>query len=230
MKRIFLLLTFFALVFNGCLDYYQETEFNKDGAGKMFIEYSMKKKPSMIDTNLTTAQNDSVIATKIIYFNKDSVKNLYTSPIVNNLDVKVFSKASDSTLHAQISFKYQDINKLVEVKTLAQFQFSYSDGAEGQKIYKQFVPPMSFGFGGVDTNLRATFVCYLPGEIITHNASELKRNKLTWSFKQSEIGSGKTLTATIKPFKLNETPKWLYYVLASVLLIVLFFLIKRGRS
>jgi len=45
-----------------------------------------------------------------------------------------------------------------------------------------------------------------------------------------EIGKGKTISVTFKPFKLKETPYWIYILAGLVLLIVIFFLVRKKKD
>lgn len=228
-KRTYLILTL--IIFNviGCIDYYQEFEFNKDGEGKFFIHYYMKRKNNFYDTTKSRQYNDSVFISKFYQFNPDTLKKLYSADFVKDIVVNSFSDSVDNTIHTQISFSFSDVNKLSELPPLRTFDISYKDGAEGQKVFREFIPPLNAFFTVPDSSLTFKVVVWLPGIVITHNAQELYKNRLTWEFRHSEIGTGKNLIATIKPFKLKETPKWLYYLSGSVILIVLFFLFRRSR-
>ncbi|HOP49352.1 MAG TPA: hypothetical protein PK887_01860 [Ignavibacteriales bacterium] len=228
MKKKFLL--FFVIVLiSGCIDYYQEFEFNKDGEGKFFIHYWMKRKNTFYDSTKSRRVNDSLFISKFYQFNPDTLKKLYVSEHLSEFSANTFSDSVDNTIHTQIMFKFKDVNKLSEVPPLSVFRISYKDGAEGQKVFREFVPPLNALFTIPDSTLTFKVVVYLPGIVITHNANELYKNRVTWVFKHSEIGTGKYLVATIKPFKLKETPKWLYYLSGSVLLIVIYFLLRKGK-
>lgn len=213
----------------GCIDYYQEFEFNKDGEGKFFIHYWMKRKNNFYDSTKSRNYNDSVFIARFYQFNPDTLRKLYTAEHISNLTITTFSDSVDNTIHTQISFNFMDINKLSQLPPLQAFDISYKDGAEGQKVFREFIPPLNAFFTVPDTSLTFKVIVYLPGIVITHNAHELYKNRLTWQYKHTEIGNGKNLIATIKPFKLKETPKWLYYLSGGVILIVFYFLFRKSK-
>jgi LPXTG-motif cell wall-anchored protein len=112
----------------------------------------------------------------------------------------------------------------------AQSKFLLEDGASGQKIFSQFIPPVTTGFGMDGSAYQVTYNYDIRGEIITHNATNKSGNNLTWSYSLSEIGRGKTISVTFKPFKLKETPYWIYILAGLVLLIVIFFLLRKRKD
>lgn len=186
----------------------------------MFVHYWMKVK---------TAQ-DSVVMLQTAVFNADSIKTEFSSHHNEITNVEVYSDSTDSTIHAKVEITFQNIDSLNHTKAFRDANISLKDGAENHKIFSQFIPPVATGFGVDAGNLTFTYVYYLPGEVITHNANELSGNKLTWTYKLSDIGKGKTITATFRPYKLKETPVWIYILGCAVLLIVIVFLLKKNKS
>ena len=77
--------------------------------------------------------------------------------------------------------------------------------------------------------LLAIFTTY-PVKLFSHNANSLSRNKLTWNFDLDNIGRGKTITASYIPFKLKETPKWIYILAGVVIIVVLIFLLRKEKK
>jgi hypothetical protein len=218
MKRIYGVILFF-LILPGCLNYYQETTLKTDGYGEMLVHYWMK---------IVTTQ-DSMIVNQFNIFNPDSIRKEFTSKYDKVESVEVYNDGRDSTIHAKVELTFQNIDSLNETKAFREANFSLRDGAAGQKIFSQFISPAATGFGFDAGLFTITYVYYLPGEIITHNAMEKSSNKLTWRYKLSEIGMGKTLTATFRPFKLKETPIWIYVLAFIVLLVVIIFLFRKNR-
>ena len=219
MKRIYGVILLF-LVLPGCLNYYQETTLKTDGSGEMFVHYWMK---------MVTTQ-DSMIVNQFNIFNPDSIRNEFTSKYDKIENVEVYNDGRDSTIHAKVELTFQNIDSLNETKAFREANFSLRDGAAGQKIFSQFISPAATGFGFDASLFTITYIYYLPGEIITHNAMEKSSNKLTWRYKLSEIGMGKTLTATFRPFKLKETPIWIYILAFIVLSVVIIFLFRKNRT
>lgn len=204
----------------GCLNYTQDTTIYPDGSGDMNINYWMKFSDT---TNIAT-----ILSLEI--FNADSIKKEFSSPFVNIKNVTTYSDTTDSTIHANIELSFNHIDSLNTVNAFAQSRFSLEDGAAGQKIFSQFIPPVTTGFGIDGKNYRVTYNYEIRGDIITHNATNKSRNNLTWSYSLDDIGKGKTISVTFKPFKLKETPYWIYILAGLVLLIVIFFLVRKKKD
>lgn len=211
----FLLLT---ILFSGCLNYYQEVKFNIDGSGKMTVKYWMK----LPEDTTSFIQQYGI-------FNRDSIRKEYSSTFTKVENVKVYADTTDTTMHAVVEFSFKSIDSLNQLKRFSQSAFSFADGAAGQKVFTQFVAPMAMGFGADTSSLSLTYKYTFPGEIITHNAPKVEGKTLTWSYKQYEIGKGKTISVTFRPYKLNETPSWIYIICGLVLIIVVIFLFKKKK-
>jgi hypothetical protein len=214
----FLLLIIFSIA--GCLNYKQDVTIYPDGSGKMQVDYWMNYRDT---TSLSTLMNLEI-------FNPDSIKQEFSSPFVRFLNVQTYSDTTDSTIHAYIELDFTYIDSLNTLNAFSQYNFKLEDGAAGQKIFSQFIPPVTTGFGIDASKFRVTYNYDIRGEIITHNATNKSGNLLTWSYSLSEIGRGKTISVTFKPFKLKETPYWIYILAGSVLLIVIFFLLKKRKD
>ncbi len=219
MKRIYIYFILLAVIFQGCIDYYQKTTLKTDGSGDMFVHYTMR---------VATAQ-DSVMMKEFGLFDADSLRNVFTANFNTINNVEVYFDGNDSTMHGKIEFEFVHIDSLNQIKFFRDSNFSLKNGAAGQKIFSQFVPPVATGFGIDPKKFAVTYIYYIPGDIVTHNAHNKDVNVLTWKYDLSEIGTGKTLTTTFRPFKLKETPVWIYILAFSVLLIVIIFLFKKNK-
>lgn len=219
MKKIYSIILF-SLILPGCLNYYQETTIKTDGSGEMFVHYWMK---------VVTIQ-DSLLVNQFNIFNPDSIRKEFSSEFNKVENVEVYNDGNDSTIHAKVELTFQSIDSLNNTKAFREANFSLRDGAAGQKIFSQFIAPTATGFGFDASLFTITYIYYLPGEIITYNAMEKSSNKLTWRYKLSEIGMGKTLTATYRPFKLKETPVWIYVLALIVLSVVIVFLFRKNKT
>jgi len=218
--RLLTLLVYTTLLLSGCLNYYQETRIKTDGSGEMFVHYWMKAQ---------TLQDSSFIQQSGI-FDSDSLRKEFESDYSKTGKVEVYADSADTTIHAKVGLTFQYIDSLHYAKAFRESNYSLKSGAVGQKIFSQFISPFATGFGINPEQFTVTYVYYIPGEIITHNAHEIKRNRLTWKYKLSEIGTGKTITATFRPFKLKETPVWIYSLAGIVLMIVILFLFRKNKS
>jgi hypothetical protein len=214
-KLSFLLLTLIISI-NGCLNYTQVTTIKTDGTGNMFIHYSMK----------WADKRDSVMVEQLGIFNKDSVHSEFTSQFSHVTNVEIY-KDEDSTIHTKIDLFFNSLDSLNKTPIFRKSQLSVKDGAKNIKIFSQFIPPIATGFGYGSKNFTFTFIYYLPGEILSHNATEVYRNRLTWKYSINEIGMGKFITATYRPFKLKETPIWIYIIACFVLFTVVVYLFSK---
>ena len=220
MKKLIVLFSVSLIFLSGCINYNQNVTIYPDGSGKMQVNYWMK----YTDT--------SSVATilKLEIFNPDSIKKQFTSRFVKFLNIQTYADSTDSTIHAVINLSFNYIDSLNTVPAFAQSNFKLEDGASGQKIFSQFIPPVTTGFGMNANQFRVTYIYDIRGEIITHNATNKSGNVLTWSYTLAEIGKGKTISVTFKPYKLKETPYWIYYLAGIVLLIVIFYLLKKKKD
>lgn len=217
MKKIILLLF---LLIPGCINYIQDVQLYSDGSGTMKIHYWMK-----------LPDNESLkVLNKIGIFNPDSIKNEFSSKYNTVGDIKVYTDSTDSTTHAIIDITFNHIDSLNNTKAFTDANFSLRDGAEGQKIFSQFIPPIATGFGIDGSNYYVEYKYTFGGEIVTHNATSKEGRTLIWKYSLSDIGRGKTISVTFRPFKLKETPSWIYILSGVVLLIVIIFLFRKKKD
>ncbi len=217
MKSKSLLLIIILFISNACLDYTQITTIRTDGTGNMFIHYFMK----------WTNPKDSTIIEQLGIFNKDSVYKEFSSQFSNIKNVEVYKNPADSTLHAKVELTFSSLDSLNTTPAFRKSQLTVKENEKNIKIFSQFIPPIATGFGFENKNFSLTFIYYLPGEILSHNAVEQYRNRLTWKYSLSEIGMGKFITATYRPFKLKETPVWIYIIALFVFSVVLVYLFSK---
>lgn len=163
-------------------------------------------------------------------FNPDSIKEEFSSQYVTITNIVTYSDTLDSTIHANIELNFNHIDSLNTANAFSQSKFLLENGASNQKIFSQFIPPVTTGFGIDGNNYSVTYNYDIRGDIIAHNANNKSGNSLTWSYSLSEIGRGKTISVTFKPFKLKETPYWIYILAGLVLLIVIFFLVRKKKD
>ncbi len=220
MKKIVLIIFPLIILLQGCLNYIQDINLFADGSGKMRITYWMKMHDN---ENLQ-------ILDKIGLFNADSIRNQFSSPYNKITDVEVYTDTTDSTIHAKMEMTFNHIDSLNYTKAFSDAHFSLEDGAAGQKVFMQFIPPIATGFGFDGSDFRVTYKYTFGGDIITHNATKTDGRVLIWEYNLSEIGSGKTISVTFKPYKLKETPYWIYILSGVVLLIVIVFLFKKKKD
>jgi hypothetical protein len=186
----------------------------------MYIHYWMHMDPDL----------DSLLLTKLGLFNEDSLSKIFTAQFTSLNYTSVYNDYNDSTLHAQIEFEFTNFDSLNLLQFFKHSELSIKEGPEDTKIFSQFIQPITTSFGLYDESLVISYVYYLPGEITDHNANSHSRNKLIWDFNLDNIGTGKIITANYIPFRLKETPMWIYILAGMVILIVLVFLFKKSRK
>ena len=212
MKKL-IWLPFLLLFFNGCLNFIQDVNLYPDGSGKMRIQYWM---PLPDNENAKVIENVGI-------FNPDAIKNEFSSEYTTIENIEVYTDSTDSTTHAIINLTFTHIDSLNKTKAFADANFSLKDGAAGQKVFSQFIAPIATGFGIDGSSFNVTYKYSFSGEIITHNAQTVEGRTLVWNYSLSGIGSGKTISVTFRPYKLKETPYWIYILSGMVLLIVALF-------
>jgi len=214
------LVLIFLISINGCLNYTQEVHLYPDGSGTMKIDYWVNL-PQTIDTSTIN---------KIGIFNPDLIRKEFSSKYTTINNITVFVDSVDSTTHSLIDLNFTNIDSLTRMRIFEDFQFSLKDGASGQKIFSQYIPPIATGFGIDGSKYKVTYIYKFSGNIITHNALKEDGQTLTWDYTLAEIGSGKTISVTFIPFKLKETPYWIYVLSGMVLLIVIIFLFRKKKD
>lgn len=214
------LISVFLLGLSGCLNYEQEVSFYPDGSGTMRINYWMK----LPDTLKLEILN------QVGLFNKDSIHTQFSSSYSSVENVTVYTDTTDSTIHSSIQISFTHIDSLNSTRPFSEANFSLKDGAAGQKIFSQFIPPVATGFGFDGSDFFVKYIYEFPGEIITHNAHIAGKRKLEWNYTLSELGRGKTISVTYRPFKLKETPLWIYILSGAVLIVVIIFLLRKKKS
>lgn len=204
----------------GCLNYVQEAEIYPDGSGRMKIHYWMD----------LPDRDSSPMIEKIGIFNPDSITNQFTSDFTKISKVTTFADSSDSTVHAIVELEFTHIDSISKTKAFELAQFSLKDGAAGQKIFSQFISPIATGFGIDGSRFIVTYKYRFFGDVITHNAHSDSGKYYIWSYHLPEIESGKTISVTFRPYKLKETPYWIYALMGAVIVLVLFFLFRRKKD
>jgi hypothetical protein len=173
---------------------------------------------------------DSLLLDKLGLFNEDSLNSIFNSNFTEINFTKVYHNYPDSSLHAQIEFEFTNFDSLNLLQFFKHSELYVKEGPSGSRIFSQFIQPITTSFGLYNSSLSISYIYYLPGELISHNANSQTRNKLTWEFNVDNIGTGKTIYANYIPFKLKQTPIWIYTLAGIVILIVLIFLLKKSKN
>jgi len=220
-RLVFSFLIFLTLItLSGCLNYNQEVTLYPDGSGKMRIDYWMK---------FVNEESEKVVDNLGI-FNPDSILSGFQSVHSKVENINVYRDTIDFTTHAVIDISFNHIDSLNKTKVFSEYNFSFVEKTGGQVVFSQFIPPIATGFGMDASTFSVTYKYTIPGEILSHNAHQVSGKSLAWRYSLSEIGGGKTIMVTFQPYKLKETPVWIYFLSGAVLLLVLFFLLKKRKS
>jgi len=225
-KRYFFLSLVLSLIFAGCLDYQQEVSLYPDGSGIMNIRYWMK----IQDSSALSSVN------QINFFNRDSLKQSFKSKFISIKDtvkdIKTFYDTTTKMYHVDIKLYFTHIDSLNKTRPFAESNFSLQDGAAGQKVFSQYIPPASSGLAIDASHFQVTFIYSFPGEIIAHNATKVdeKKKLYIWSYSLNELGKGKTISVTYRAFKLKETPNWIFWLSGTVFFIVIIFLFRKRKN
>lgn len=219
MKKL-LIIFLLTYIITGCINYEQKAYIYPDKTGKMELHYWMKAADSASLASMTVLN----------IFNQDSVQNEFNSSFLQNLEVLCYVDSTDSTINTKIKFDFTNIDSLNQIRAFSQYQFSLTDGAAGQKVFSQFIPPIISGFGIDTQNFIIRYVYDFHGDIISHNATSVENRTLIWEYNYAEIGRGKTISVTFKPFKIKETPIWIYILAGITLSIVVFYMFRKKRD
>jgi hypothetical protein len=112
----------------------------------------------------------------------------------------------------------------------ADSKFRFRKETSGQIVFSQFIPPIATGFGIDAGEYTVNYSYTFSGTILNHNAHQVKDNTLVWNYSLADIGIGKSIDVTFRPFKLEKTPDWIYMLTGAVLALVIFFLFRRKRD
>ena len=208
------------IVLTACLNYEQDVILHPDGSGKMKIEYWMK----IPDAGRKDVTDNLGI------FNPDSIRNEFNSHHSKVEDVEVYIDSIDTTTHAIVEFSFDRIDSLNYTKMFADSKFRFKEETSGQIVFSQVISPIATGFGISADNFKVIYKYTLTGTIINSNAHQVQDNTLTWNYSLADIGTGKTINVTFRPFKLEKTPDWIYMLTGTVLILVIFFLLRRKRG
>jgi hypothetical protein len=216
-KLLVVLLLFYV---TSCLNYVQEVTLYPDGSGKMHIDYWME---------LPDEESRSV-ANNIGIFNADSIRNEFSSPYNKIENIEVYTDTTDSTTHAIIDLSFNRIDSLNLTKAFSDARFTFREGNSGEINFTQFVPPFATGFGIDAREYNISYKYTFSGKILSHNAHQVNKKTLIWNYSLADIGGGKTISVIFRPYKLKETPDWIYMLTGAVLALVIFFLFRKQKD
>ncbi|MCH7973071.1 MAG: hypothetical protein IH949_04160 [Bacteroidetes bacterium] len=165
----------------------------------------------------------------LTYFNTDFLKKEFSSKYYKLEEIKLYTDSTDGTTHAIINITFNSIDSLNYSRTFQDSKFSLIDDGTGIKIFTQKIPSINDSLASDSSKYSITYKYTFYGKIYDDNSTEKDGKTLIWKFKPNEIGSGKTIYVKYKPFKLKETPEWIYILMGIVIIIILFFLLRRSN-
>ena len=210
---------FYLILLSGCLNYIQDVNIYPDGSGKMSLHYW---------SNLLYDINSDELK-HLTYFNTDFLKKEFSSKYYKLEEIKLYTDSTDGTTHAIINITFNSIDSLNYSRTFQDSKFSLIDDGTGIKIFTQKIPSINDNLASDSSKYSITYKYTFYGKIYDDNSTEKDGKTLIWKFKPNEIGSGKTIYVKYKPFKLKETPEWIYILMGIVIIIILFFLLRRSN-
>ena len=210
---------FYLVLLSGCLNYIQDVNIYPDGSGKMSLHYW---------SNLPYDINSDELR-HLTIFSPDFLKKEFTSKYYNLESIKVYTDTTDGTTHAIINITFNSIDSLNYSRTFQNSKFSLVDDGTGVKIFTQKIPAINDSLLSDSSKYSNTYKYTFYGNIYDDNSTEKDGRTLIWKYKPYEIGPGKTIYVKYKPFRLKETPEWIYILMGIVIIMVLFFLLRRSN-
>ena len=210
---------FYLILLSGCLNYIQDVNIYPDGSGKMSLHYW---------SNLPYDINSDELR-HLTIFSPDFLKKEFTSKYYNLESIKVYTDTTDGTTHAIINITFNSIDSLNYSRTFQNSKFSLVDDGTGVKIFTQKIPAINDSLLSDSSKYSNTYKYTFYGNIYDDNSTEKDGRTLIWKYKPYEIGPGKTIYVKYKPFRLKETPEWIYILMGIVIIMVLFFLLRRSN-
>ncbi|MCK5086750.1 MAG: hypothetical protein KAQ90_04470 [Melioribacteraceae bacterium] len=219
-SHVIISISVISMFVSGCLNYSQVTTLKTDGSGEMFIHY-------WLDLH---ADNDSTLFNTLDIFNRNIIKSKYSAPFTNIENVETYIDYSDSTIHGKVKFTFANIDSLNKLEPFGGFNFSIRDTLNNHNVFTQHIPSISQIVSDTTISYSRQIIYYIPGDIQYHNADKKSNNQLIWEFQSDQLNPHNKIIVIYLPFKLKETPQWIYFLLGTVLLIVFVYIFKkRGK-
>ncbi len=192
-----IILLFFAVYLNGCINVDQKTKINEDGSGVINLHYWVR---SMYVNLGDVEMGDDIGGFSFI---ASEIKKKYSSPFSESKTPRRYEIEKDSTTHIEVEITFTDFNKLTEASGFSKLQTSYVKEDDGTK-FRYFIPK--------DTAIALTYtkdwntLIYtfeFPNEVIATNGTidpaSKNKNVVKWEYKVSDHAKNDLeFTATIK--------------------------------
>ncbi len=210
----------FSFSLSGCLNYEQVTNLKIDGSGDTYIHFWTGIKKS----------DDSLVVVASGLFDESSLKEKFNVSFIEITEIETYRNMIDSTIHSKVKFSFSDIDSLNLLNLFSGVSFVFEEDENEDIIFKHIINPSSTDYGFPEVDCVFFYTYYIPGKIIEHNANRKSNNKLEWKFSSSELNKSNTLMARFTPYKLKETPLWIYYLSLFIFIVVVLYLFKKKRT
>ncbi len=212
-------LVFYLVLLSGCFNYIQDVNVYPDGSGKMSLHYW---------SNLPYDFNSEQLK-NMEFFNSEFLKKEFSSKFYNLEGIRVYTDSTDGTTHAIIDITFNSIDSLNYSRTFQNSKFSLIDDVDDIKTFTQIIPPLNYDLSTDSSKYSITYKYTFYGKIYEDNSTAKEGRTLIWKYKPYEIHEGKTIYVKYKPFKLKETPEWIYILMVLVIIIVMFYLLRKNK-
>jgi uncharacterized lipoprotein YehR (DUF1307 family) len=217
MTRLFCVVFTATLVLSGCIDYEQKTRLDADGSGEMTIHYWAKE--SLVDW----------LGKNRFPFNEKDVRTKYGAiPGVTVGTVDVRSNDDDSTRHVTFDLRFTDIRALSKQPGFERATFEWKEEGETMVFTHTVLEDEGSTSEGLE-QFGVTYAYTFPGEIVDHNATDVDGATATWKLRLSDLGSTRTLTATVRPAQ-SWTLTIVFFVVLGAVLLGAVLLIRRRSN
>ena len=213
------ILFFISFIISGCLNYEQITTLKIDGSGDMYIHYWTK----------ISSHERNELFEQVELFSENFLKNEFSSKYTIINDLEIYKDFRDSTIHSKIKFSFSNIDSLNDLSIFNRSEISLTKINDGEMLFSQNIIPSASGYGFPNDSSVMSYIFYIPGEILEHNADKISNNKVTWTLNSDNINLKKKLFARFEPYKLKETPLWVYLLALVMLFVVVYYLFKIKR-
>lgn len=206
---------FFSLTLAGCLDYEQETWLAEDGSGRMEVHYWMSE-------SMLVWLKDGTLT-----FNEDSVRHRYAAKGIEVQDVRVFTRAEDSTRHVEAALRFDDITALPACKSFEEVTFRWMREGDVYR-FEQSIPIDSGSEEAFLEQFSFVYTYHFPGSVRESNADSISGSTAVWSFKLSELTSSESLTAIVEAPS-GQNIWWVLGVVAVVVVLIIVLAVMRRK-
>ncbi|RPI14510.1 MAG: hypothetical protein EHM58_16225 [Ignavibacteriae bacterium] len=182
----FIIIITAAVLFQGCVNYEQETTFSADGSGIMKIHYWSQMNNFSMGTNLGKFD-----------FDEQQVINNYSGPYTSVSNLKIEDNLTDSTKHVSFVLNFTDIKKISDAKGLRDVSVSWEEGSDGMKFKYIQLKDTSAANSMVSNDYTVTYTFDMPGDVISTNAYKKIGSTLLWMYKVSDLKNDLEMTATV---------------------------------